>query len=153
MATLTTHDMPTLSGFWHCDDLVLGKELGLYPDSDVLATLYERRHNDKQRILDSLHGHHIIGEDISRDVNFVGMGKTLNFAMQQHMASGSSALLSLQLEDWLEMDKPVNVPGTFMEYPNWRRKLSQNLEDIFSRPDIIELAQSLTQRRKQLSHQ
>jgi 4-alpha-glucanotransferase len=153
MATLTTHDMPTLSGFWHCDDLVLGKELGLYPDADVLASLYERRHHDKQRILDSLHGHHMIGEDISRDVNFVAMGKTLNYAMQQHMASGSSALLSLQLEDWLEMEKPVNVPGTFMEYPNWRRKLSHNLEDIFSRQDIIELARSLTQRRKQLSNQ
>lgn len=153
MATLTTHDMPTLSGFWHCDDLVLGKELGLYPDADVLSSLYETRHHDKQRILDSLHGHHIISDEISRDVNFVGMGKTLNYAMQQHMASGSSALLSLQLEDWLEMEKPVNVPGTFMEYPNWRRKLSQNLEDIFSCQDIIELAQNLTQRRKQLSHQ
>ncbi len=57
MSALTTHDMPTLKGFWHCDDLALGRELGLYPDEDVLKTLYADRHQAKQRILDSLHGH------------------------------------------------------------------------------------------------
>lgn len=30
MSALCTHDMPTLKGFWHCDDLKLGQELGLY---------------------------------------------------------------------------------------------------------------------------
>jgi 4-alpha-glucanotransferase len=79
------------------------------------------------------------------------MGKELNYAMQQHMAAGASALLSLQLEDWLEMDKPVNIPGTFMEYPNWRRKLSHNLEDIFSRSDVKALAVSLTECRRKAS--
>ena len=63
------------------------------------------------------------------------------------MAKGSSALLSLQLEDWLQMDKPVNIPGTFNEYPNWRRKLSQNLEDIFSNRDILDLSARISQAR------
>ncbi|MGQ8365684.1 4-alpha-glucanotransferase [Glaciecola sp. 1036] len=151
MATLTTHDMPTLSGFWHCDDFVLGKEVGVYPDDEVLAELYDDRHEMKQQILDSLHGHGSIPDYISRDVNYVGMTKELNFGMQTHMASGSSALLSLQLEDWLQMDKPVNIPGTFNEYPNWRRKLSKNLEDIFSQPEIQHLASELTQKRRQAS--
>ena len=30
MATLTTHDLPTLRGYWQADDLTLGKTLGLY---------------------------------------------------------------------------------------------------------------------------
>jgi 4-alpha-glucanotransferase len=72
--------------------------------------------------------------------------------MQKHMATGSSALLSLQLEDWLEMDKPVNIPGTFHEYPNWKRKLTDNLEDIFNRADLQQLAGDLSERRKQASH-
>nr|WP_136249675.1 4-alpha-glucanotransferase [Ningiella ruwaisensis] len=151
MSTLTTHDMPTLIGYWHCDDLTLGKELGLYPDPDVLQSLFESRHENKQEILNTLHGHHSIGEHISRDVNYVGMSKDLNFGMQKHMAGGSSALLSLQLEDWLEMDKPVNIPGTFNEYPNWKRKLSRNLEEIFSRADLRALAGDLTHLRKQAS--
>ena len=151
MATLTTHDMPTLSGYWHCDDLALGQALGVYPDPEVLSVLYDTRHENKQRILDSLHGHGSISDSISTDVNQVGMSNELNKGMQTHMASGSSALLSLQLEDWLHMDKPVNIPGTYNEYPNWRRKLSHNLEDIFNQTEVKAIAAELTKRRKNAS--
>ncbi len=148
MSTLTTHDMPTLIGFWHCLDLELGKELGLYPTEDILNTLYADRHANKQSILDTLHGHLSVDDSVGRDVNYTGMTKALNYGMQVHMAQGSSALLSLQLEDWLEMDKPVNIPGTYNEYPNWRRKLSRNLEDVFAEQEIQQLAHSLSAARQ-----
>jgi len=151
MSTLTTHDMPTLTGYWHCDDLTLGKELGLYPTEDILNTLYTSRHENKQSILDTLHGHHSVNDEVGRDVHNVDMSKALNFGMQLHMAGGSSALLSLQLEDWLEMDKPVNIPGTFKEYPNWQRKLTRNLQDIFNDSSLNELAANLTEARLQVS--
>ncbi|GAB2682847.1 4-alpha-glucanotransferase [Aliiglaciecola aliphaticivorans] len=147
MSTLTTHDMPTLSGYWHCYDLELGKELGLYPTEEILSGLYASRHNNKQQILDSLHGHHAIPEWIDRKVDNLGMSKELNYDMQIHMATGSSALLSLQLEDWLQMNKPVNIPGTFKEYPNWKRKLNQDLEHIFSDLEMTLLAKKLTEAR------
>ena len=152
MSTLTTHDMPTLIGYWHCLDLELGKEIGLYPTDDILQTLYADRHENKQEILNTLHGHHSIPEHVGHDVNVTGMNRELNNGMQVHMAGGSSALLSLQLEDWLEMDKPVNIPGTFNEYPNWRRKLTQNIESIFESHDINALASKLTAARKQASN-
>ncbi|TCI01847.1 4-alpha-glucanotransferase [Corallincola luteus] len=152
MATLTTHDMPTLIGFWHCDDLKLGKELGLYPDDNVLQTLYNDRHESKQKILDSLKGHQSLPDYISNDVNWVGMTRDLNYGMQVHMAKGSSSLLSLQLEDWLEMDKPVNVPGTSTEYPNWRRKLSKDLDKLFAEHDVQELMSKLSDARRGASN-
>lgn len=151
MAVLTTHDLPTLKGFWHCLDLSLGKELGVYPDQDVLNNLYQDRHESKQRVLDSLHGMGSIGDSISRDANWVPMSQELNFKMQLHLAKGSSALLGLQLEDWLEMEKPVNVPGTSTEYPNWRRKLSADLETIFAEPAIQQLMAEVTAARKEAS--
>lgn len=153
MSTLTTHDMPTLAGFWHCHDLELGKQLGLYPSDEVLQELYTSRHENKQQILNTLHGHLSIPEWIGRHVEQVGMRKELNHGMQYHMAKGSSALLSLQLEDWLEMDKPVNIPGTFEEYPNWKRKLTHNLEEIFSDYALNSLALGLTETRKKASVQ
>lgn len=148
MSTITIHDFPTLIGYWHCYDLELGRELGLYPDDQVLANLYEQRHAIKQQILNSLHGHQSIPEHIGHDINYIGMSRELNYGMQVHMAHGSSALMCLQLEDWLEMDKPVNIPGTFNEYPNWKRKLSTNLEDIFTQTHIVQLAQNITQARQ-----
>ncbi|MGS2722060.1 4-alpha-glucanotransferase [Paraglaciecola aestuariivivens] len=152
MSTLTTHDMPTLKGYWHCHDLELGKELGLYPTDEILAELYASRHANKQAILDTLHGHQSISTDeVATDVHQVGMSKALNFGLQKHMAGGSSELLSLQLEDWLEMEKPVNIPGTFNEYPNWRRKLTRNLQDIFNDASLQQLAADLTEARTRAS--
>ncbi|NMH58616.1 4-alpha-glucanotransferase [Alteromonas ponticola] len=149
MSTLTTHDMPTLIGYWHCLDLELGKELGLYPTDEILQTLYQDRHENKQAILDSLHGHNSVDDSVGHDVNHTGMTEALNYGIQVHMAKGSSALLSLQLEDWLQMDKPVNIPGTYNEYPNWRRKLTHTVEEIFDNASIRTLATKLTQARKQ----
>jgi 4-alpha-glucanotransferase len=151
MSTLTTHDMPTLKSYWHCHDLELGKELGLYPTEEILSTLYVSRHDNKQAILDTLHGHQSVNDEVGRDVRDVSMNQVLNFGMQVHMAGGSSALLSLQLEDWLEMEKPVNIPGTFNEYPNWRRKLTRNLQDIFDDHSLNHLAANLTEARQHAS--
>ncbi|GAB59078.1 4-alpha-glucanotransferase [Rheinheimera nanhaiensis] len=149
MATLTTHDLPTLIGFWHCEDLRLGKDLGLYPDEQQLQQLYAQRHVNKQRILDSLHGHQVLPADYSRSTEHLGMDRTLNFALQRHLAAGNSQLLCLQLEDALEMTQPVNVPGTSNEYPNWRRKLSQPLEQWRDNPELAGLFSQISEKRRQ----
>ncbi|MDX3774564.1 4-alpha-glucanotransferase [Chromatiaceae bacterium AAb-1] len=149
MATLSTHDLPTLAGFWHCDDLKLGKELGLYQDNMVLQQLYQQRHQNKQRILDSLHGHGVLPADYPRSTEHLAMDRTLNFALQRHLAAGNSQLLCLQPEDWLEMTQPVNVPGTSNEYPNWRRKLSLPLEQWTAQHHITALLNELTALRAQ----
>ncbi|MDO6705994.1 4-alpha-glucanotransferase [Photobacterium sp. 1_MG-2023] len=151
MSALCTHDMPTLRGFWHCDDLKLGRELGLYPDEAQLKGLFDGRAESKQRILDSVNWHGFLPDNVGRDAMSVPMDQALSESLQLHLAAGASALLSLQLEDWLEMDKPVNIPGTVDEYPNWRRKLSANLEDLFNRPNIQALSKRLTAARAQAS--
>ncbi|MDG3085858.1 4-alpha-glucanotransferase [Vibrio hannami] len=151
MSALCTHDMPTLRGFWHCDDLKMGKELGLYPDEEQLATLFDDRLECKQGILDSVAWHGFLPEGVGRDAALVPMDSYLSEALQLHVGAGSSALLSVQLEDWLEMDKPVNIPGTVDEYPNWRRKLSLTLDEIFSREEVNRIAKRLTDVRAQAS--
>lgn len=55
MAVATTHDLPTLRGYWESGDLTLGKSLGLYPDAVVLRGLYQDRERAKQGLLDALH--------------------------------------------------------------------------------------------------
>lgn len=149
MATLSTHDLPTLIGFWHCEDLKLGQQLGLYTDENQLQQLYQQRHQNKQRILDSLHGHGRLPHDYPRSVENLAMDRTLNYALQQHLATGAQQLLCLQIEDWLEMTQPVNVPGTSTEYPNWRRKLSVELEQWTQQHHISDLLQQLTALRQQ----
>jgi 4-alpha-glucanotransferase len=153
MSALCTHDMPTLRGFWHCDDLEMGKKLGLYTDMEQLAKLSNDRLGCKQAILDSVAGHGNLPDGIGRDASLVPMDSYLSDALHLHLAAGSSALFSIQLEDWLEMDKPVNIPGTVDEYPNWRRKLSMNLDDIFAKAQVNNIAKQLTIVRAQASNQ
>jgi 4-alpha-glucanotransferase len=78
------------------------------------------------------------------------MDSYLSDALQLHVAAGSSSLLSVQLEDWLEMDQPVNIPGTVNEYPNWRRKLSMNLDEIFARESVNRITKRLTEVRSKV---
>ncbi|GEA61960.1 4-alpha-glucanotransferase [Vibrio comitans] len=153
MSALCTHDMPTLRGFWHCDDLKLGAELGLYPNEEQLAGLFDDRLECKQGILNTIRENNpqFLSTGIGENAEWVPMDRYLAEGLQLHVAAGSSALLSVQLEDWLEMEKPVNIPGTVDEYPNWRRKLSVNLEDMFGREEVNHIAKRLTEVRDQAS--
>ncbi|MCG9782589.1 4-alpha-glucanotransferase [Vibrio brasiliensis] len=151
MSALCTHDMPTLRGFWHCDDLKMGQELGLYPNAKQLEGLFASRLECKQGILDSVAWHGYLPEGVGRDAQYVPMDSYLAEALQLHVAAGSSTLLSVQLEDWLEMDKPVNIPGTVDEYPNWRRKLSMNLDEVFAQEGVNRIAHKLSEVRAKVS--
>ncbi len=151
MSALTTHDMPTLIGFWHCEDLKLGRKLGLYTTDEIMNNLMRDRLQAKQRILDSLAGHNMLPPSVNRDALYCPMTPELNHALQIHLCNGSTALFSTQLEDWLAMEKPVNIPGTSSEYPNWRRKLSRNINEIFSDPKLHELASQMTEARVRAS--
>lgn len=79
------------------------------------------------------------------------MTPVLNRGLQRYVADSACALLGLQPEDWLDMATPVNIPGTNTEYPNWRRKLSNTLEEIFADEHINKLLKDLDKRRKKVS--
>jgi 4-alpha-glucanotransferase len=46
------------------------------------------------------------------------------------------------------MTDPVNVPGTHTEHPNWQRKVTADLSDIFTRPEVIEMLSAVHKARK-----
>ena len=148
MAVATTHDLPTLRGWWQSDDLTLGSRLGLYPDKVILAGIARDRLAAKQALLESLHLSGSLPKRAGRQARRTRMGKALNRAMQRYLADSSSALLGLQPEDWLDMASPVNIPGTSDQYSNWRRKLSASLESIFSDARINALLRELDRRRR-----
>ena len=151
MATITTHDLPTLRGYWQSDDLALGKTLGLYRDEEVLQALYADRARARQGLLDGLHHYDCIPKKTGRKAALMEMTPVLNRGLQRYVADSACALLGLQPEDWLDMDAPVNVPGTSDEYPNWRRKLSHTLEEMFGDEQVNKLIKDLDKRRRKVS--
>ncbi len=153
MTALCTHDMPTLRGFWHGSDLSLGQQLGLYPDETQLEQLRQDRAQIRHGVLQALGMLNAQGQDSTGQEptaaaeEHLVMDPLLGELIQLHVASGRSALVSIQLEDLLAMDEPVNVPGTVDQYPNWRRKLTADLTTMFSSPAIRQMLVKLTQIR------
>ncbi|ARB83011.1 MULTISPECIES: 4-alpha-glucanotransferase [Yersinia] len=151
MATITTHDLPTLRGYWQSDDLTLGNKLGLYPDQQILKQLYLDRERAKQGLLEGLHHYGCLPKRVGHKASLLSMSPVLNRGLQRYVADSASALLGLQPEDWLDMATPVNIPGTSEEYPNWRRKLTTTLEEMFADSQINRLLKDLDKRRKNVS--
>ncbi|WP_447745709.1 4-alpha-glucanotransferase [Enterobacter asburiae] len=148
MAVATTHDLPTLRGYWESGDLTLGKTLGLYPDEEVLRGLYQDRELSKQGLLDALHKQGCLPKRAGHKASLMSMTATLNRGLQRYIADSNSALLGLQPEDWIDMAEPVNIPGTSYQYKNWRRKLSTTLEKMFADDGVNRLIKDLDKRRK-----
>ena len=148
MAVATTHDMPTLRGWWQSGDLTLGSRLGLYPDKVILQGLYQQRRAAKQALLTSLHRTDNLPKRSGQQANRTPMSQALNQGLHRYLADTRSALLGLQPEDWLDMASPVNVPGTSDEYPNWRRKLSTPLEAMFADAHINQLLRTVNRQRQ-----
>ncbi|MEQ1967720.1 4-alpha-glucanotransferase [Xenorhabdus nematophila] len=166
MATITTHDLPTLRGFWQGRDLTLGESIGLYPDKTLLAELYAERKRCKQALLESLDRHGylselnpLLKENIPLSLQQTTLQEqaeqtisaSINLGVHCYTAHSNCALLGLQPEDWQDMANPVNIPGTTTEYPNWRRKLTRTLEAMFADKQINQLLQTVSEYRKQNS--
>ena len=141
LVTASTHDLPTLSGFWQGRDLQLRSELGLYPSAHIEQTLRETRAQDKARLTVALaHSGLWNGQDETRAHTTPNQ---LALAVQQFLARSPAQLLMVQMEDVLGCVEQVNLPGTVHEYPNWRRKLPLLLEHWTTDARLIQLAEVL----------
>ncbi|MCS4306482.1 4-alpha-glucanotransferase [Rheinheimera pacifica] len=135
LATVTTHDMPTLVGYWQQHDLELRHELDLFPNAQVADSLYQLRTDEKQLMSQRLQ---------LQDGDY----KQLIRASHLFTAQQPARLFAFQLEDLLLMATPVNIPGTSNEYPNWRRRLTENIDVILQRPDVLELIADIRSARQ-----
>lgn len=148
LAIVCNHDMPTVHSFWQMSDLVLRWELGMFASEDDYKNEQKNRVIAKQRILDALREYDRLPEGTSdRAEQVPEMTQELCFAMHRHLAACRSQIVAVQLEDMMLINKPVNIPGTSDEYPNWRRKLTQSSAELFSKPEIQSFCRDLNDLR------
>jgi 4-alpha-glucanotransferase len=134
LATVTTHDMPTLRGYWEARDIALRTRLHLYPSAEVQAQVVRERDLDRAAVLAALRSQGLAPERPAAPLE--PFTSELAQALHLYLARSSAALAALQIEDLLGIEDPVNVPGTSSEYPNWQRKLCADIEDIAERADL-----------------
>ncbi|MCL1068546.1 4-alpha-glucanotransferase [Shewanella olleyana] len=140
---LANHDVPTLTAWWNSDDINLRHQLELIDDEQLNRSLNDR-HNEKQQLVQLLEDQQLLMpqtpiEKISTQQLFT--------AWLSLTASGQSTLYSVQIDDLIHEKTPINIPGTWKEYPNWRRRLSLTLEQIVDSNDVKQKLQTVNKVR------
>lgn len=150
LVAASTHDLPTLCGFWRGRDLEWRTRLNLFPSESLREAQILSRAQDRARLLWALHCEGLLPEGVSLDPAQVPeMTHALRLAVHRYLARSAAPVLLVQAEDILGEEEQANLPGTVAEHPNWRRKLSLTLEDWATDARILETARALSAERGQ----
>lgn len=137
LVSATTHDLPTLAGFWIGRDIEARRAAGLLPDDGAYRSMLEERAVQKQRMLDLLHGLQLLPEWFARNARDVPeLAGELHNAIVGFLASTNSKLMALNQEDLLKETEQQNLPGSTAEYRNWSRKMKCTVEELWASQEV-----------------
>ena len=146
LATVTTHDLPTIPAYWESQDIALRERLRLYPTEEILAQVRAERAADRAALLAALAEAGVPAEAPATVA--APYAPALATAMHRFLARSGAALVAVQLEDLVGVVEPANVPGTYREYPNWRRKIPPPIEELLDRGDVVDALRAIDQARR-----
>jgi 4-alpha-glucanotransferase len=154
---VTNHDVSTLAGWWETSDLQLRCETGNINQQELARQLQERS-EDKRRLLQWLNERQSLpaawcealaaGQGLNAEVLNKPFDLALCGAILAVCARSAARLMSFQFEDLQLLTTPVNIPGTYREYPNWRRKQQQQTSALFADPDITAVLSIMVKQRQ-----
>ena len=137
LVSSTTHDLPTLAGFWLGTDLEARRAAGLL-DDEGWRRQTEARAEEKRKMLDVLCDLGLMPPWAPRAVSaYPEMTGELHNAVVGFLAGTPSQLLAINQEDLTKETAQQNLPGTTWQYPNWGRKMRFTVEQLRSDPEAV----------------
>lgn len=131
LVSSTTHDLPTLAGFWAARDLEVRRSIGMMPDDAWFERQKHERREEKHRMLEALIEAGFLPQDFSREAADSGeLSSELHSAILGYLSSSKSILMLLNQEDLTKETEQQNMPGTTHQYPNWKRKMRLSLDEL-----------------------
>jgi 4-alpha-glucanotransferase len=127
MASISTHDLPTVAGMWTGADLSAQRRLDLQPDVASVDAIRAR----VQELLG-------VADDASLDQVIV--------AAHRLLAEAPSTVVTASLEDALGVEERPNMPGTVDAWPNWSLALPAPLEQMLSDPRVLAVVEAMRPR-------
>jgi 4-alpha-glucanotransferase len=127
LCSTTTHDLPTVYGYWSGRDIQVKNELHMYLDDETMYRHFHERERDKMLLLTALKTLRIIAEDVTVTQE---MSTGLCLAVYEYLASTPCKLLSVSLDDVIGTLDQQNMPGIAESYPSWKQKTPLSLEQI-----------------------
>ncbi len=121
-AMTSTHDLPTVAGWWSGRDLEWAEQLDRSTGPEAARA---ERQAERCRLWQTFtqsgaaHGEPPKAEDTAPVAD----------AACRHVGASACELVVLPVEDALGLAEQPNLPGTLDEHPNWRRRLPKTLFD------------------------
>jgi 4-alpha-glucanotransferase len=142
LCAVTTHDLPTLYGYWKGRDIEQRRLWGGFSDDSDWERHLGDRKRDKQLMLEALRaqgmlppGTYLKAEDVA------GMTPQLSLAVYRYLAMTPCKLLLVSLDDVLGTMDQQNLPGVSIGYPNWKRKIPLTLDAILHDRRFVDLSE------------
>jgi len=137
LASVGTHDLPTLPGYLLGRDIDVRERIGLIGPTVAEAERTARIAGCEQ-LFTALERHAgLSASDTAVARAALGNAETetgilapVVLAAYRYIAQSPAKLVLVQIDDIIGERDQINLPGTFMQYANWRRKLAMSVEAI-----------------------
>ena len=139
VASLNTHDTPTFAGFWQGGDIQDRLALDLLSPSEA-EVLRQQRASVREALVTFLKSRGWLKEDAEP--------LAILRAWLSQLASGDAYLVLVNLEDLRLEPLPQNVPGTWDERPNWKRKASVSFERVRKSDSVTAILKAIDEIRR-----
>jgi len=149
LCAVTTHDLPTLYGYWTGRDIAEKTRLGLYPNEDFRERQIRERERDRGLLLQALKSQGLLPEEFSSDpAALCMMIPSLCLTIYEYLSLTPCKLLAVSLDDIIGTLDQQNMPGTIDAYPNWLRKTPITLEKIMTNRSFAALSKIFRRNRR-----
>jgi 4-alpha-glucanotransferase len=126
VATVSTHDLPTVAGFLRGEHVRARAELGLLDD---VAAEEAKAQADRAELLDLLRAEGLVSAAEPDEEQLV-------LAVHALLARARSRLALISPYDVVGETRQPNLPGTVDQYPNWRLPLPVSVEELQADPRV-----------------
>jgi 4-alpha-glucanotransferase len=144
-AMTSTHDLPTVAGWWQGRDLEWRKKLNMLGDENAVRSEYENRSRDRERLWRAFRD----SGAASGDMPPAEQPAPAVDAAVRHIGRAACEMVLLQVEDALGEPEQPNLPGTTTEHPNWRRRTTHTAEALLGEPEVAARLSALAAIRAQ----
>ncbi len=139
VAMTTTHDLPSVAGWWEGRDIAWRDRLGMKGETAP------ERATARAELWSAFQASGATAARQPPDDD----GAAITYPAATHLGLAACQLALLPIEDALSLPEQPNLPGTTDEHPNWRRRLPADAETLFAAEDFQARLAALAQARSQ----
>ncbi|MFM0350156.1 4-alpha-glucanotransferase [Paraburkholderia sp. RL17-347-BIC-D] len=131
VGTTTTHDLPTVAGWWRGSDITwrnrIGQTMARADGRDPEEAAQEVRAQDRAELWRAFQQAGVAAPDVAAPPpDRAPVDEALAF-----VAATPGPLVTFPLEDLFAQVEQPNLPGSIDEHPNWRRRVSVPIDELF----------------------